>query len=229
MSTIQHERAIDVIKEGFALARGVRLKFLGAFFIFIVIAGIVGGITEAIFHAEAYSQAGEYVNYAVASVFQNLVTMPITLPLGAGLMMLALNYIRNESFEYTTLFNYYIYVWTLFFAAILTNALVMVGFMLLIIPGIYLAVCFMFVNLLIVDQHLGFIDAMKTSYMLVKRHWFFYFKFVLLASIINIAGAMALLIGLIFTLPATLIAFALLYEHALYEDQEIANNETRIH
>lgn len=221
MILFEQKPVTELFKEGFERSRGVRLKFFGAFFIFVVISGIVGAIAEAIFHAEAYMDAGEYANYVIASLFQELVPLPITIPLGAGLIMVALIYVREARFEMTALFNYYIYVWTLFFAAMLTNIAIVLGLVLLIIPGIYLGVAFMFVNILIVEQKIGFIDAIKKSYTLITRHWFYYFWFAILASLINIAGALALLVGLVFTLPTTLLAFILLYEQALQEEASI--------
>ena len=77
---------------------------------------------------------------------------------------------------------------------------------------IYLAVCWVFSSLLILDRRQGFWPAMELSRHAVKPRWFSFCGFLLLLGLINLAGALACLVGLLVTVPlsacAITVAFA---------------------
>ena len=103
-----------------------------------------------------------------------------------------------------------------FFVPLLLTALVggvltAVGFMLLVIPGVYLAVCYLFASSLVVDRRLDFWPALETSRRAVHPIWFGMFVFVLLLALVNLAGAVALGIGLLVTIPVTVCAITAAY------------------
>lgn len=95
-----------------------------------------------------------------------------------------------------------------FFVPLLLTALVGgvltgIGFLLLVIPGVYLLVCYLFASSLVVDRRLDFWPALELSRHTVNPIWFGMFAFLLLLMLINLAGAVALGIGLLVTVPLT--------------------------
>ena len=76
-----------------------------------------------------------------------------------------------------------------------------IGTLLLIIPGVYLAVAYLFASYLVVDRRLDFWPAMELSRLTVNPRWFGYFAFLLLLALLNLAGAIALGVGLLVTIP----------------------------
>ena len=78
-----------------------------------------------------------------------------------------------------------------------------IGFLLLVIPGVYLLVCYLFAPSLVVDRRLDFWPALELSRRTVNPIWFGMFAFVLLLAVLNLAGTVALGIGLMVTVPLT--------------------------
>ena len=97
-------------------------------------------------------------------------------------------------------------------ATILQSIVVVIGFILLVIPGIIAALMLMFTQLLVVDKKMTPIAALKESYRLTKGQLLQLFLFWLAIIVINIVGLIALVVGLLVTLPVSLIAAAHVYK-----------------
>lgn len=85
------------------------------------------------------------------------------------------------------------------------------GLILLVIPGIYIAVRLQFFSYYIVDKNVGIMDAFKMSWELTKNGKLNLFLFDLLLVVINFVGALLLGLGLLITVPLSLVAMTLLY------------------
>jgi hypothetical protein len=97
-------------------------------------------------------------------------------------------------------------------ANLLTFALVMLGLILLIVPGIIVACRLVFVSYLVMDRKLDPIVAVEESWRLTKGHGWTIFAMAILSFFIFLAGLIMLVIG---TLPASIwieSSFASLYE-----------------
>jgi len=81
-----------------------------------------------------------------------------------------------------------------------------------LIPAIYLQACWAFTLPLIIDKQMDFGAAMKASFKMVRKHWWQVFGLILLTDLVNLLGALMLLIGLLFTVPITLAALMYAYE-----------------
>ncbi|QYM79204.1 GYF domain-containing protein [Horticoccus luteus] len=97
-------------------------------------------------------------------------------------------------------------------ATAVTYALVALGFVLLILPGIYLAVAYSFALLLIVDKKLPFWDALEVSRRVITAQWWRVFFLLILGAIIGAAGVLALFVGLFITMPIAIGAVTVAYE-----------------
>lgn len=80
------------------------------------------------------------------------------------------------------------------------------------IPATYLSVCWKFTLPLIVDKQVGFITAIKLSWKMVNKHWFQVFGVIILIGLLNVAGALACCVGLLFTMPVGFAALMYAYE-----------------
>ena len=94
----------------------------------------------------------------------------------------------------------------------------------LIIPGIIWGIKFQFFSYFIVDKGLGPIEALKRSSTITKGAKWDLFLFGLLVWLINLLGALCLLVGLFATIPTTGVAMAFVY-HKLLTQTEIAQKE----
>lgn len=89
---------------------------------------------------------------------------------------------------------------------------VTIGTILLIIPGVYIATRFKFFPYMAIEHENATIkDLIKMSYKLTENHFWIVLGFLILATILNIIGALLFVVGLIITVPVTLFASAHMY------------------
>ena len=101
--------------------------------------------------------------------------------------------------------------WKYLGASILLALAVAIGFVLLIVPGIILGLMFMFTTFVVIERELGPIDAMSESHRLTRGHKWRLFGFVLLLLLINVLGVLALVVGLLVSIPVSTLAFVHAY------------------
>ena len=95
--------------------------------------------------------------------------------------------------------------------SLVTSILIAIGLALLLIPGIYLAVAYLFAACLVIDRRLDFWSAMEMSRHAVNPLWFGFFTFLLLLLLINLAGALLLGLGLLATIPLSFCGLSVAY------------------
>jgi uncharacterized membrane protein len=96
-------------------------------------------------------------------------------------------------------------------ASILYGLIVAGGFILLIVPGIVWAIKFSYFSYAIVDKDLGIIASLKESARITSGSKWNLFLFGLLLVLINFIGAIALGVGLLVTIPLSMVASAFAY------------------
>ena len=101
--------------------------------------------------------------------------------------------------------------WKYLAASILLAIVVGVGLALLIVPGIILFLMFMFATFIVIERGLGPIDAMSESRRLTRGHKWQLLGFVGLLFLINLLGLLALIVGLLVSIPVSALAFVHAY------------------
>jgi len=94
---------------------------------------------------------------------------------------------------------------------VLYGLMVLVGMILLIVPGIVVAYMFLYVGYLVIDRRLGPIEALQESRALTDGYKMDLFLFSSALALLNLAGALCLFVGLFVTVPMTLMASAYVY------------------
>jgi uncharacterized membrane protein len=165
---------------------------------------------------------GEFVGFtliifAVSAIcskmgaFGSIIVSAAAAPFYAGYGIAAFTLLNGKPFQFSDFFRGFNYFLPLFLAGLATGILVSLGFVLLVLPGIYLAVCYMFVALLVIDHRMEFWDAMETSRKVVSKNWFAVFGLAFALFAVNLLGMLALGIGLLVTAPVTACAAAVAY------------------
>jgi len=151
---------------------------------------------------------GLFIGYTVVMILIIIVTSIIPFgtllvsgPLIAGFYIFAHKVHKEEPYEFGTFFRGFDYFVPLLLYTLIAGIFIFLGFLALIIPGIYLSVAYTFVPLFIVFGKLEFWDGMELSRKLITRQWWKIFGFILLLALINIAGMLAFFIGILFTIP----------------------------
>jgi uncharacterized membrane protein len=101
-------------------------------------------------------------------------------------------------------------------AQILLTLMISLGCLLLIVPGIYLALRFGFCVTAIVDRDLGVIDSFKYSSSITANNRMPLLGLLLLCGLIGVAGLMACGVGLIFAAPMAWLSYLVAYRWLQY-------------
>jgi uncharacterized membrane protein len=180
----------QVMREAWNLTRGMKASFWGAAF-----------IVYAIFFVLALVAASVAGKSGVMQFIPSIVLGTLGPVLFIGLMMMGVRRAAGLPISFATAFSYLDRALTVFLASLLTTLLTYVGLVLIIIPGIYLAISYCMTMLLIADRRFTPWQAMETSRKAVTKRWFQFFGLMLVVGLVVFASAIPLGIGLIWTAP----------------------------
>jgi uncharacterized membrane protein len=160
----------------------------------------------------------------VLQVIQNLVSMF----LGIGAVIFGLNFVQRKNPEISDLFAGWAYFGSVLLATIMFLVIVAVGFLLLIIPGIYMMMRLGQFQYAIVDRKLSAMEGLKASWEMTRGNvlnliglWF------VLIGIIFL-GIFALLVGLIWAYPTVFLASVAAYQMMAYGANSLNNNSSSV-
>jgi uncharacterized membrane protein len=130
-----------------------------------------------------------------------------------GLYAYYLKKIRGQPTELADVFSGFALAFVpLMLATVVTTLMTTLGLVLLILPGIYLGVAYVFTFMLVIDKRLEFWAAMEVSRRVITAQWWRMFGLLILASIIAVLGVVGLVIGLFITIPIYIGAIVYAYE-----------------
>jgi uncharacterized membrane protein len=96
--------------------------------------------------------------------------------------------------------------------ALILSAGQMIGFLLLIIPGIIVCVRFGFFGFILIEEKLDPISALKKSWHMTTGYFWSIFWFGIILGLVNLLGMMALGVGLLITVPLSVLCAGYVYE-----------------
>jgi uncharacterized membrane protein len=102
-------------------------------------------------------------------------------------------------------------LWNYIGAVVVNGIATIVGLILLIVPGVVVALMFFFAQYLVIDRSLTPIVALQESMRITNGHKWKLLGLVGVLTLINIFGALLLLIGLLVTIPLTSLAIVHAY------------------
>ncbi|MDG1278415.1 MAG: hypothetical protein P8O16_14120 [Algoriphagus sp.] len=135
----------------------------------------------------------------------------------AGFYLVANRLSQEEYVDFQNYFDGFKYWLLVVTINLISGILTVLGIFALIVPGIYLAVGYMFAMLFGIFGGFDFWTSMEMSRKLVTTNWWKFFGFVLILLLLNIAGLLAFIVGILITVPVTYLAIYVLFEQ-LTED-----------
>ncbi|MFZ5453268.1 MAG: hypothetical protein ACOZF2_15530 [Thermodesulfobacteriota bacterium] len=132
-------------------------------------------------------------------------------PLGAGFYIVSAKLLQRRTVEFRDFFAGFNFLLPLILVSVISGLLIILGLVFLILPGIFLMVCYLFPSFIVIDRRLDFWPAMELSRQTVQKQWFGFFVFLLLLILINLGGVLALGIGLLVSFPVSACAVAAAY------------------
>ena len=140
-----------------------------------------------------------------------LIAIATTMPMIAGITIMGIRHAQKKTVSSGTVFSYFHRIPGAILWYILMTLMILLGFVLLIIPGIYLSFAYMFSLPLMIEKDLTAWQALEVSRKAVTRIWFRATGLLLLISILISLGMIPLGIPLIWIVPWTALAYAMVY------------------
>lgn len=154
------------------------------------------------------------VMIGVFAVFMWLVQQLVTIYLTLGQVNLMLKIVRGEVAQIGDMFSVGRFYWRSLWASVLYFVMVLVGYALLIIPGIIVSIMFFPYNLYLVDQDTGIIASLEGARRVTEGNRLTIFVLMLIATGINFLGVLACCVGVLFTGSWTALMSAVAYQMA---------------
>lgn len=188
----------DYIQRGW----GIMQQNLGGFIGFTVILVLISMI-PAVLPAVLGERLGPLASLAV-----NIIS-PVLM---AGFLIVAFKILKQQATSFNDFFQGFNNFLPIFLTSLLVGIFVFLGFLVLILPGIFLAVAYAFSIPFVVGRRFDFWEAMESSRKVISKNWFSMFGFLFVLFLLNLVGALLLGVGLLFTIPLSYCAIAVAFD-----------------
>ncbi len=209
----------EVVQNSAVLVPGVGSSYgngwrqLWKYFLELFLIGIIGlviGIPSGMGGWSGDAVAGATILGVLGFIYSILIVGPVDY----GVSFAYLKAARGDKLEIKNMFEAFHNYWNAVLANVLVGVIVIVGLILLIVPGIIFACKLVFTPYLVVDRKMEVIEAVKESWRMTSGHAWKVFGMGLLAILISIAGLICFAVGIIVSIMWIRVAFASLY-HAV--------------
>ncbi|MDK9705727.1 MAG: hypothetical protein OEL83_01645 [Desulforhopalus sp.] len=154
---------------------------------------------------------GPTVQWVASSFLFQFVTNMASMIFSAGLIAIGINKVAGRDISWKMVFEGFSVAGKLAGAFILQMLLICIGFLLLVLPGIYLTVGYAMTIPLIIDRKMSPWQAMETSRKAIHNEWWKVFGLSLVMGLILLVSMIPLGIGLIWTWPMFVVLGGVLY------------------
>ena len=148
---------------------------------------------------------------SIIGLLVQFIAIGATMPMMVGITIMGIRHSQGKSVSAGSIFNYFPRAPAAILCYFLMTLMIMIGFLLLILPGIYLSFAYMFSLPLMVEKNLGVWAALEVSRKAVTRIWFRATGFLMLIMLLITLGMIPLGIPLIWIVPWVTLAYAMLY------------------
>jgi hypothetical protein len=190
----------EVLKDAWRLNDGFKLTFWGAFIVLMIGMGILLAIMTAVL-----GKAG-----LPGRILIQVASQAVGAVLSLGITMLAVRRASGQSTSIGDAFSYFDRWLPAIIAGALVGLFTSIGFMLLLIPGIYLMVAYYMTVPLIADRKMGSWDAMETSRKALTKKWWKMFGLGLVTIVLTGLSGL-LIIPLFWTVPWAILVTGVAY------------------
>ena len=203
-------RILDTLGEAWREMKGFKLKCHIATVLWFVVYLVASLISLPITFG-LLALGAEPTSASIVSSLLQIVAISATMPMLVGITIMGIRHYRNKSVSPSQVFAYFHKIPGALLWYILMTLMIMLGYLLLILPGIYLSFAYLFSLPLLVEKDMSAWQALETSRKAVTRFWFRATGFLLLVILVIIIGSIPLGIPLIWIVPWTSLSFSILY------------------
>ena len=209
MSSDNEWRISQVLSTAFQKQVGFKGTYLVALVIYVAVSLVAGFVSETL--------VGPSDEFTWAGFWGELVITLALAPLGVGLGLMGIRRAAQPDVPVTTLVEPYNKSLQLMTMLIIMILLIIAGYALFILPGIYLSIAYAFAPYLITEKNMGVWEALETSRQAITKFWWRYFGMMLVGMLMIIVGSIPILVGLFWALPILAIATGEVFAHTFGE------------
>jgi hypothetical protein len=201
---------LETLGEAWRVLKGFKLKCHIATVLWFVVYLCAALISIPILLGLIALGADEATASIISSLLQ-IVAIAATMPMIVGITIMGIRHYQHKPVSPASVFGYFHKIPGAILWYILMTLMITLGYLLLILPGIYLSFAYMFSLPLLVEKDMSAWRALETSRKAVTRFWFRGAGFLLLIILLIMLGSIPLGIPLIWIVPWTSLAFSILY------------------
>lgn len=197
----------EVLSDAWDLVSGVKMPINIGLFITYGVSALIITVLTYLLH-ETGSPEGSFIDIIV-----QVANSALSILFTAGLMFMGVKRATDRVIVWKDVLSGFDVTGKILIAGFLQGALIILGFMLLVLPGIYLMIGYIFSFALILDKQMSPWQAMETSRKAVHKVWWKIFALYLIILIIVTISAIPMGIGLIWTGPLSVILCGVVYSN----------------
>lgn len=198
------------LKEAWQQTKGVKGQIWLAIFVNVLILVAIDGIISGL--AWLLPQGNVQAVITVVGQFGSGIVSTI---LTAGLIYMGVKRLKGGDIHWRDLFSGFAVAGKVTITWLLSIILMFIGYLLLILPGIYLTVGYGLALPLVVDKKMSPWQALETSRKAIHKVWWRFFALMLLMTLITVIAAIPMGIGLIWVAPMGVLLFGVVYKTIL--------------
>ncbi len=201
----------EVLKEAWQKTKGAKGTLWAAFGVmYLILIAVSFGGSFAV--SSMFLQDSPGLAMGLNGTLQ-LLSSWLSLVFTAGVILIGVHKARKQPTSWKTVFGGFSgsKIVAITIASFLQLLLIGIGFILLIIPGIYLTIGYGLTLPLIMDKGLGPWEALETSRKTIHKKWWTVFGVYVVMMLLYMVSAVPLGIGLIWTIPMFMLAVGVVY------------------
>jgi hypothetical protein len=221
------KRGFEITKRNFGMILLVGLTYLGVTIGASLILGMIDsalgmGTSQGQWQTGGANVTGSFQQ--TGGPFNAILGNVLSIFLSLGLVRIGLNLVSGKQVSVGQLFGEGRKLLPAIGASILFGLMLVIGFILLIVPGFYLMLRYgQFMNAM-VDKNLGVMDSLSYSSSITTNNRLNLFLLVLLSIAIAIAGLIALVVGLIFAYPVIWMSWMVAFRWMQYGSRSVEDH-----
>ena len=201
---------LETLGEAWRKLKGFKLTCHVAILVYFLIAVLAVVVSFAI--EWSISQIGiDPVAVVILGTLLQMVVGVVSYPVFVGIHILGMRHAEDRSIATGMTLRYFNKIPVLLGCYLLMMIMILIGLVLLVIPGIYLMFAYMYAMPLIVEKNMSAWQALEVSRKAITKVWFRFVGLIFLIGIINLLAMIPLGIPMIWTIPWAVLAMAMVY------------------
>ncbi|MFR0691418.1 hypothetical protein ACLUTX_18630 [Enterobacterales bacterium AE_CKDN230030158-1A_HGKHYDSX7] len=218
----------DLLGESWRRTKGTKGLILGGFIVFyaaifalvnvlslfltvVGVAGIAGMGLLSGGEPDGGMAMGAIVAFILASLVLSFAATALCYPLLAGVNMLGIRRAADQPLRFNEIFSHFGRTFQVVVCVLLSSLLICLGYLLFVLPGIYLSIAYLLAVPLVVERGLSPWAAMEASRRAITQHWFKVFAVLLVFGVLFSLSTLTLGIALVWLLPWLIVCIGVLY------------------